>query len=368
MRRFQSLALCAVMLLLCLPAHSQGFPDDDLGDMMPTMTPRIGRTQVYLSVRGVVRSFGDNLPLTDVRVDLRSVTGQLSASTYTNKNGTFGFNNLSRGSDLLEVRHIGYQTYTERVDLDNAPAFGIQAVLRKIAVGDNPPPGSGYTVSARELAIPNKALEAMDKGRQLLYVKSDYPGSIREFHQAIQAYPNYYEAYAEIGIAYMEMHDNLQAETALRKSLDLSDQKYLVACALLANLLSDDRRFTDAELVARKAVDLDANSWQANAQLGRALLGLDRAAEAEKSVQAAVNLKPDQANLYLLLTNIHLRQLNYQATLNDMDMYLKLAPDGTAAEQVRSMREKVQQALANRQPSQPQSPVPEPKPLRPPRE
>ena len=45
----------------------------------------------------------------------------------------------------------------------------------------------------RDLSIPQKARDAMNKGMVLLYQKSDYPGSIKEFERAIKIFPNYYE-------------------------------------------------------------------------------------------------------------------------------------------------------------------------------
>ena len=62
--------------------------------------------------------------------------------------------------------------------------------------------------------MPQKARDAMSKGISLLYDKSDYAGSIKQFERAIQAYPNFYEAYAQIGVAYMNMKDTARSEKA----------------------------------------------------------------------------------------------------------------------------------------------------------
>jgi Flp pilus assembly protein TadD len=117
----------------------------------------------------------------------------------------------------------------------------------------------------------------------------------------------------------------------------------------LATLLSNGEHFSDAELLARKAVELDPNSWQANSELARALLGLNRATEAEKSALAAVKLRADHPLLYLLLANIHDQLQNNPALLEDLNNYLKLAPAGPFADQVRQQRTQVQQALGGAQ-------------------
>ena len=143
------------------------------------------------------------------------------------------------------------------------------------------------------------------------------------------------------------MGDAAGSEQAFRKSIEVSKDKYADAFFWLATLLSDNERFADAEAAARKAVDLNPAAWQANSELSRALLGLNRAAEAETSARAAVDLQPGNANLHLLLANIHMQQKNDVALLDDLNSYLKLAPTGSFASQVRQQRDEVEHNLAD---------------------
>ena len=58
---------------------------------------------------------------------------------------------------------------------------------------------------------------------------------------------------------------------------------------------------------------------------------------------AAVLPPPDQPKVYHLLSLIHLRQKNYQATVADLDAYIKLvpnSPDGQTAKQIRADTER----------------------------
>jgi tetratricopeptide (TPR) repeat protein len=186
----------------------------------------------------------------------------------------------------------------------------------------------------------------MVKGLNLLYNKADYQESIREFQRAIKEFPDYYEAYAQMGVAYERAKDATNAEASLRKSVDLSGQKYSEAYISLAAFLSDDRRFSDAEPMARKALGLDSNSWKAYSELTRALVGLNRLTDAEESAEAAVKVRPDEPELYVALINIEGKLPNYPAMLENMNTYLSLAPNGRAAGQIRAMRSQLQQALA----------------------
>ena len=87
---------------------------------------------------------------------------------------------------------------------------------------------------------------------------------------------------------------------------------------------------------------MDSESWQANSELARALVGLNRSAEAEKNAQKAVNLAPENPQLRLLLANIHMNVQNYPALEEDLSDYLKLAPKGEFAEQARKQRDEIQ--------------------------
>jgi tetratricopeptide (TPR) repeat protein len=248
------------------------------------------------------------------------------------------------------------------VDLFNEE-LGLRIELRKIA-NDGTPDKGPNTVSVRELSIPRKARDHMDKGLALLYGKSDYQGSLKPFQDAIQAYPDYYEAYAQMGVAYMKLADTANSEKAFQRSAQVSHERYQDAYLGLAELSLDGQRFADAETFARKAVDIDSNSWRANSQLARALTQLHRASEAEPSAAAAVKLKPDNPTLYLVLANIHMQLQDDRAQLDDLNQYLKLAPQGSFAAQARQQRDQLQQFLSA-SPSSPATPLPAPKTVSP---
>jgi tetratricopeptide (TPR) repeat protein len=201
------------------------------------------------------------------------------------------------------------------------------------------------------LAAPSKARDDLAKGEMLLYDKADFPGAIKQFEKAIKEFPGYYEAYAQLGVAYVRMKDAGKAETALRKSIELSEEKYSRAFVYLATVFSDTQRFAEAESLVRKGIELDANSWQGYHELTRALAGQNKLVDAEQAAQTAVKLDPEEPELYLTLINVEVKLPNYRAVLSNIDAYLKVAPDGRAAEQIRTMRTQVQQALAKTQSS-----------------
>lgn len=303
------------------------------------------RTARY-SLRGTLRDATNAGSLDGIKVELRRVGGPSIATVFTGSSGEFSFDDLISGMYEIVVNEAGYENVDQQISVEDS-VFGLQISLRKL----NTPRGesAGPAVSVRELSIPHKAHDLMQKGLMLLYGNSDYRGSIAQFQRAIKEYPGYYEAYAEIGVAYMQLGDVASSEEALRKSIDVSEQRYADAYFILANLYVNAKRFADAEPVARKGAQLDDTSWKGHFDLASALYGLGRDDEAETEARAAAQLQPEEAATYLLLANIHIRLNKYSAVLEDLNAYLKLDANGAHADQARQLRDQIHTALEKAQ-------------------
>ena len=275
---FAALLFCSLPLAAQRRPTADPFPDDDeLG---------AGGYGHYYSLSGTVADRQSGLRLDGVRVDLNSATRGVVATTFTTQ-GNFRFDNLRDGTYDISFNLSGYQEVEEHLEV-SGPIFGMTVSLRPV----NEAAKGSPTVSVRDLSIPQKAREAMNKGMVLLHQKSDYPGSIKEFERAIKIFPNYYEAYAQIGYAYIASKDPAHAEEALRQSIVVSQEHYPDAFFLLAALFSSQKRFDDAEPLARKAVNLAPDSWHAQSEMAQSLLGQDRPEDAENTPKPPSNCKP----------------------------------------------------------------------------
>jgi tetratricopeptide (TPR) repeat protein len=209
-------------------------------------------------------------------------------------------------------------------------------------------PQSNNIVSVRELSIPSKAVHAFDQGVELL-AKQDAAGSLPQFQRAISEFAGYYEAYYKMGVADLRLWRISDAEQAFRKSMDLSGNQYAPPLLALGAVLIYQEKFAEAEGVTRKGLDLDPTSWSGHYFLGWALFGLNRLEEAENSVREALRWKNDSAEARLLLVDIHSREKDYPALLNDVDEYLKRDPDSPAGARARALRDNAQRALSQSQ-------------------
>jgi tetratricopeptide (TPR) repeat protein len=290
-------------------------------------------------IAGTVRRDDNDQPLAGVRVQLLTAAGNVAHSVIlTDASGEFSFGLVAPGQyDVVAVEE-GYQPVHLSVEISRFDQPNLIIRIRQLPVSAAPP---GDTTTAHQLAIPEKARAAFEKGLAKADSRGDYKGAVLEFQRAINNYRDYYEAYSELGMAYVRLRDFPSAEKALRQSIEMSGQKYPPPLILLSMVLNDQNRPGDAEPVARQAVAADPTAWRAPYELSRALLGLRHLPEAETSAYAARDLKPENPDIYLLLSEIHRRTQNPPALLQDLDTYLKLAPQGPAAPQVHQLREQL---------------------------
>jgi tetratricopeptide (TPR) repeat protein len=201
------------------------------------------------------------------------------------------------------------------------------------------------TVSVRQLRIPDRAKFAFNKGTQKLEAK-DYLGSIAEFQKAIAAYDDFYEAYYKIGIADLEMQASEAAEAAFRRSIALSESKYTPPLFGMGLALASQKQFADAETYVRTGLQLEPTSPSGLLALGWILYSAQRVVEAEKSAREAILYNPNLAMAHLLLAQIHRRQNNSAAMVEDLDAYLRIEPDGARSRALRTTRDEAKQSLS----------------------
>jgi cytochrome c-type biogenesis protein CcmH/NrfG len=307
-------------------------------------SPRAEKTQIPggphdFIISGTVRRDDTDEPVPGVRIELLAGAGNVAHSAVlTNDSGEFSFGQFAPGQYEIVAERDGYQPVRLHVEVSRYDQPNLIVRMRKQLVAPNP---SGDVTTAHQLAIPQKARAAFEKGIAKADSRGDFKDAVQDFQRAINIYPEYYEAYAEMGTAYLRLKDFAAAEKALRQSIEMSAQKYVPPLMLLSMLLNDQNRSGQAEPLARQVIAVDPTAWRGPYELSRALLALRRLPEAEASAYAARDLKPENPDIYLLLSEIHRHTQNPSALLQDIDAYLKLAPQGPAAPQVRKLREQL---------------------------
>jgi len=302
-----------------------------------------------LSIGGVVRDEKTNQYIAAATLDLQRTSGESGSPTIVSgTRGDFQFTRVGSGDYVITVHAKGYETAAFPLMLGGISLSNLTITMRASESAN--PSAAGDPVSAHQLSIPQRAREEFDKGmKEMVSAKLDYHRALPHFERAIQEFPDYYEAFAEVGIIQHHLGDKAAAEQALRKSAELSENRYLDALSLLAQMLNDQERFSDSERVARTCATQDESAWVCDLELARALSGLKRAGEAEPVALKARDLNPNNPGTFLVLGNIHIQERKYADVVNDFDTYLNLNPSGPESDQVRAAQQQARRALARTQ-------------------
>jgi tetratricopeptide (TPR) repeat protein len=314
----------------------------------PAATAQVsGSQEVVGKISGTVVSQGNNRPVTQAAINLKSHMAGVFRSVLTDYDGHFEVSGLAPGAYEIVVEETGYEPVRTKAQLDGS-SLNLVVYLMTLKVPQ--PHSNRYTVSVRDLKISDKAHQEYNKGLESL-AKKDFTASLSHFTKAAKAFPEYYEAFYHMGMVETALGQMDEAVHAFQKSIDLSGGRYAWAQFGLGYLLNLENKVGEAETVIRRGLDVDPNSPDGLSILGLVLLRLNRPDEAEKSAREALLRKPDFAQAYLVLSDAYGRRHEYREQLQGLDTYLKLAPNGAASERARQAREVALKSLAQSLPN-----------------
>lgn len=312
----------------------------------------VARYRIY----GSITNETDHSPIQGARALLSTSDGEVITTATSRQDGEFDIENVQGGGEFNIVFSAeGYESYQESFLLRVLPEVRLDVSLRRTKVAKSDALGAESAVSARELTLPAKSKEALAKGRERLYQKRDYQGSLAYFHKVHQLSPGFYEAYYDEGIAYTFLQRPADAEAAFLKSIAGSSGHYAEPLFAMASLRTDQKLFPEAEKFARDGLNIQPESWRGLYELARVLLAQGHPADAEKSGLEARKRKTDFPALYLILANIHMQLHKSEAVLEDVSAFLKLEPDGPSSAQARKIKDQMERTLG-RSPSPPALP------------
>jgi Tfp pilus assembly protein PilF len=307
----------------------------------------------------LVFSAVDNKPIERAEIRLCDPGGAQIEQSSTTDSGQFAFRGIERGRYVLTVEAVGYQREELHVDLSFMSEKGV--VIQLKPVNQDPPSteDSGPTVSAHEMSMPREARELVSSGRAKLYIRKDPQASLGDFTRALAKAPGYYEAHYETGMAQIQLGRVDDAEKNFRESIKLSGDTYGDGEVALGTLLVEKGKESEGEKALRNGVGLNPNSWMGYFELGKLEFNQNRLDDARKSAEQARSLAPSAPVTYRLLANIHLKQQDYRAVLEDIDVYVKLDPNSPASTRARQMREEIVRKISG------QNAAPDPVPASP---
>ncbi len=190
-----------------------------------------------------------------VRVSLVGNSGVSIAEGFTNGECEVEFANLPSGD--YRVVALGKDIESSGGDSLTVDSHGSQSVELKVNSTQQAQNAMAMlpTVGKMELAIPDKARKEFDKANQEI-AKEDWKKAMDRLNKAVSIYPNYAEAYNNIGVVYGHLGDRAQERQALQKAVELNDH-FAPSYVNLARMDIVDRDFHTAESLLNKAAAIN---------------------------------------------------------------------------------------------------------------
>lgn len=203
-------------------------------------------------------------------------------------------------------------------------------VLRRIAGVE------GSSISVTSMMAPKDAKKAYEHGLQSL-LKNKIADAAKDFEKAVAAYPNYAEAWLNLGKLRLQTKSTEPARTAFLKAIE-ADPKLVPPYLELGLLYAAETNWKDSAVYLDQAVKLDPvdfpQAWYADAVAHYNLKNYDAA---EKSAREAVKLDPKHANprASYLLGLVLAEKRDYKGAAAELTAYIQEAPTAPDLAQVK---------------------------------
>ncbi len=313
---------------LALPATAQLRQGIDSGDSE-------ARLQGTLGVEGG-RGYAPN-----AAVRLEDSQGRVVAEQSVGASGQFSFADLPRYGYTLVATADGYESYVQHLDLTGGAGMEIVNIVLRPA--RNAAIVTPIDFARTDATVPNKARKEFEKGE-----RAGKEGKLAQaqahFAEAVSLSPCYARAQVELGLTRMRERDLAHAEAPLRKAAQC-DPDFVEPYLHLGRLLNAEHRYVESRSVLAEGVRRAPSSWLMYYYLGQADEGLKKYALAEQEFLRALSFGAGvDASVHANLADVYLRENAYDKAYTEMNTYLRTAPGGPFAAQVRAIKQQLESA------------------------
>ena len=228
---------------------------------------------------------------------------------------------------------------SSRKSLDD-PNVGILVMHRLAGV-------EGTTISLTTAMAPKDAKKAMEKAQNALK-KDKLEDAQKELLKAVDIYPKFAIAWAELGRIQQRLNDPDDARRSFAMALE-ADAKLVTPYISLASLAFDENKWQDVSYYTDRALKLNPVDFP-QAYLLDALSNyhLKKMDLAEKSARAGIDHDAEHryADLHEILAVVLLNKRDYPAAAEQFRTYLQYSPDGRDAASARKQLAELERVLS----------------------
>ena len=291
------------------------------------------------SINGSVLAGGQRLQRR-ISVRLQSMT-RGDRVVMTDDYGNFTFRGLVSGDYTIVIdKEKDFKPFSQVVSVIQPRGFPPQNYTLSVRLEFKERTDAKPGVLNVEFAnVPKPALVHYDTALELSK-KNDHSGAIEELKLAIKEYPSFSQAYNELGVQYLKLSELEKADEAFQEAVKINpDAVSSLINRGITNVMM--KRYGEAVPILRKSLQKKKDSAVAHYFLGQALANLGLFDDAEKELLASLELgKEEMKEAHRILAIIYASRGAKQQAADQLDAYLKLAPDAPDAQK---LKDKIQQ-------------------------
>lgn len=287
-------------------------------------------------VTGQVNIAGENVPVRDIQVRLERFSGGVVDQMTTDTRGRFRFANLQRGYYKVIISGTGFGPAQQDADLT---LLFRAYLLFNLVKTDRTSTSNAPSLDVIDARVPAAAHEEYLRGRDSL-AKKNQSDAIAHFRKALSIYAEFFDAHLLMGMAFMDLRDWPNAETAFSHALEIKPDS---PTALFASgeVLWREKRPKEAESSLLAGLELDEKNWHGYFTLSRLYWDNGETTKAAVAIGHTLQLRPDFAEAHLLAGNILLKLGESQRARVEYEEYLRFAPKGDYAAEARELVKKL---------------------------
>lgn len=334
-----------LVMLLSLTAMAQ--------QSNPGNTNNPGRSAGATShtVRGKIFLPSGNLPEQRIRVVPEISSGGIASEAFSDTVGNFEFRGLPSGTYRVVVPSDArsYDSAQETVEVYGSfsRTFTLQVYLKDKNSDLVAKPKEKVLSAADIQEVPKEAKKIYDQGVKL--AKSNKPeDASKRFQQALDIFPDYLHALNKLGEQMAMLNKPAEAQTLFERAIAINT-KFALPHINLGMLMLNQKRFDEAVAALETGNRNDDGFPMGHLNLGLALMmkpqpELDRA---ERELLRTLEMgRRDFVYVRKYLFNLNVRRQTMDKAAEQLEAYLREAPDAPDAPEVRQMLDKVKKAAA----------------------
>ena len=298
------MALAALMLLACA-AGQASFQNGDFA---------AAQEQLWNCVAGGTQDRSVGFHLASTYRELRNYDSGLNKAAAILKNSpdngdalyVAAFLNFRRGDTTRSMLLLSRADHLDHNDWRLHQLFALNYSVFNML-------GSAELEFQRAIALNSGHAELHYQLARLYFTQGRYAESIQASNAALAVFPDYPEVYENLGLAYEGSGDPARASASFQRAVDLNEKLHrrdewpLIDYAMFH--LQQGTPEASVPLLAR-ALTFNSSSFKANYEMGRATRSLNRDDEAQRYLEKALQLEPNDPSACFALASVMKRKGN----------------------------------------------------------